>query len=43
MKNSYVPEGELLSLSENQEYISSLSGLEKAFIEGKILEATVLL
>ncbi len=43
MKNSYVPEGELLSLSENQEYISSLSGLEKAFVDGKILEATVLL
>ena len=43
MKNSYLPEGELLSLNENQEYLSSLSGLERAFTEGKILESTVLL
>ena len=43
MKNTYLPEGSLLSLPENQEYISSLSGLERAFAEGKIIESTVLL
>ena len=43
MKNTYLPEGSLLSLPENREYISSLSGLEHAFAEGKIIESTVLL
>jgi len=43
MKNTYAPEGSLISLPENQEYISSLAGLEKAMSEGKILEATALL
>ena len=43
MKNIYAPEGTLLSLPENREYISSLSGLERAFAEGRILESTVLL
>ena len=43
MKNIYLPEGSLLSLPENQEYMSSLSGLEHAFTEGKIIESTVLL
>lgn len=42
MKNSYQPEGSLLYTPENQEYISSLSGLERAFAEDKILESTVL-
>ena len=41
MKNTYLPEGSLLGTPENQEYISSVSGLEKAFVEGKILESTV--
>ena len=41
MKNTYLPEGCLLNTPENQEYISSISGLERAFIEGKILESTV--
>ena len=41
MKNTYLPEGCLLNTPENQEYISSISGLEKAFVEGKILESTV--
>ena len=41
MKNVYLPEGALLNTPENQEYISSISGLERAFIEGKILESTV--
>ena len=43
MKNSYRPEGSLIFLEENLEYISSLAGLEKAFTEGRILESTVLL
>ena len=42
MKNSYLPEGSLLHTAENQEYISSLAGLEKAYAEDKILESTVL-
>ena len=42
MKNAYLPEGSLLNTPENKEYISSLSGLERAFLEGKILESTVL-
>ena len=42
MKNIYLPEGALLNTPENQEYISSVSGLERAFVEGKILESTVL-
>ena len=41
MKNIYLPEGCLLNTPENQEYISSMAGLEKAFVEGKILESTV--
>ena len=41
MKTIYAPEGNLLYLPENQEYISSLSGLERAFAENKTLEATV--
>ena len=43
MKTTYAPEGSMLYLPENQEYISSLSGLEKAFVENKTLESTVLL
>ena len=42
MKNSYLPEGSLIHTAENQEYISSLAGLEKAYAEGKILESTVM-
>ena len=42
MKNIYMPEGCLIDTPENQEYISSIGGLEKAFLEGKILESTVL-
>ncbi len=41
MKNTYMPEGSLCALGENREYLSSLAGLERAFAEGKILEATV--
>ena len=43
MNNKYLPEGILSSTSENREYISSLSGLERAMHEEKILEATVML
>ncbi len=43
MSNSYRPEGSLISLPENREYISSLSGLERAMACGRILEATAIL
>lgn len=42
MSNIYRPEGYLLGRSDNKEYLSSLSGLERAMSEGKILESTVL-
>ena len=42
MKPSYLPEGMLYDTLENREYISSISGLEKAFVEGRILESTAL-
>lgn len=41
MTNKYLPEGSLIGTPENREYISSLKGLEKARIEGKILEGVV--
>ena len=41
--HQYSPEGTLIRQAENREYISSLSGLEKAMNEGRILEATALL
>lgn len=41
-ENAYLPEGALLATAENREYISSVYGLEKARMEGKILEAIVL-
>ena len=43
MSNSYKPEGMLYPTTENREYTSSLSGLERAMNEGKILEAPVIL
>ncbi len=43
MANIYRPEGALISSAENREYISSLSGLERAMMAGKILEATATL
>ncbi len=42
MANIYRPEGALISTLQNREYVSSLSGLERAMLEGKILESTVL-
>lgn len=42
MSEIYLPEGELLSLPENREYLSSLPSLERAMREGRILESTVL-
>ncbi|MBQ8840759.1 MAG: 30S ribosomal protein S1 [Clostridia bacterium] len=41
LKNKYLPEGSLISTSENREYISSLQGLERAKQEDKILEGYV--
>ena len=43
MTNIYRPEGHLFGERENREYISSRSGLDRAFEEGRILEATALL
>lgn len=43
MKNTYSPEGLLIDSKENAEYLSSLESLERAMLEGKILESTVLL
>lgn len=42
MSNIYRPEGALISTLQNKEYISSLSGLERAMADGRILESTVL-
>ena len=41
--NKYLPEGSLIGTAENNEYISSLYGLERARQEGKILEGIVTL
>ena len=41
MLNKYLPEGSLISTSENREYICSREGLERAKVEGKILEGIV--
>lgn len=43
MNNFYKPEGALIYTQENYEYISSLQGLEKAILCGKILEANAIL
>lgn len=43
MNNYYLPEGLLYSSAENREYLSSLSSLERAMNEGRILESTALL
>lgn len=43
MSNTYAPEGALFGTRENREYICCRAGLERAMIEGKILEAAVLL
>lgn len=39
MNNQYQPEGILYHSAQNREYISSQQGLEKAMLQGKILEA----
>lgn len=39
----YLPEGILIGRADNKEYISSLEGLEKALITGKILEGMAVL
>lgn len=42
MFDIYRPEGALLSSHENREYLSSLTSLEHAMNEGRILESTVM-
>ena len=41
--NYYLPEGSLIRSQENLSYISSLSGLERAMREDRILEATAIM
>ncbi len=43
MTNQYLPEGMILGTAENREYITSLSGLQRAMNDGIILESTVLI
>ena len=43
MQNQYLPEGSIISTLENQEYLYSLSSLEKAMEKQKILEANAIL
>lgn len=43
MPNVYTPEGMLLSTKENTDSLMSLAGLEKAMMQGKILESVALL
>lgn len=43
MQNTYAPEGSLIGTPHNNEYVSSLKGLEKAMQDGIILEGTVTL
>lgn len=40
--NTYLPEGHRMATAENREYVSSAYGLERARMEGKILEGTVI-
>ena len=42
-KSHFMPEGNKIHTVENTSYISSLSGIERAMREGKILESTVTL
>ena len=42
MSDIYRPEGALISTYKNSEHLSSLANIEKAMIEGRILESTVL-
>ena len=43
MQNQYLPEGGRITTTVNYEYLSSVSGLEKAMEKQKILEANVVL
>lgn len=43
MQNRYKPEGQLLTTVGNREYITSCEGLDRAAVQGRILEATALL
>ncbi|MBE6672064.1 MAG: S1 RNA-binding domain-containing protein [Ruminococcaceae bacterium] len=43
MPNVHAPEGMLFDTKENNEYVGSLQGLERAMMQGKILEGIALL
>ena len=43
INNQYLPEGLLINTPDNREYISSIQGLERAMLFGKILEGTAML
>ena len=43
MSNFYKPEGSIIYTQENYEHLSSLQGLERAMLSGKILEANAVL
>ena len=43
MQNKYRPEGSYIRTPENREYITSPDGLDRAAVQGRILEATALL
>jgi small subunit ribosomal protein S1 len=43
MINEYLPEGNLIKSSKNREYTTSYAGLERAMLEGKILEGNAVL
>ncbi|MBR5516148.1 MAG: 30S ribosomal protein S1 [Clostridia bacterium] len=40
--NRYLPEGQLIGRAENNEYVKSIKGIEKAFVNGSIIEAVAL-
>jgi small subunit ribosomal protein S1 len=42
-ENRYLPEGMLIRNSENRDYLSGVSGLERAMASGRILESTAVL
>lgn len=42
-ENKYLPEGMLMGKYENSEYLSSVQGLERAMVQGRILESTAVL
>ena len=43
INNRYVPEGTLINTAENLEALSSVNSLERAMLDGRILEGRVVL